>query len=215
MTKRQLQAIETKKRITKGAISLISEQDYEKTTIADICNAAGVSVGHFYNYYDSKEELLRANYAAFDEFVEKVFSGLAFDSPWDAVRALVYLYAYNTKRSGPKIIAQILRVQLSVSSRYMTGDTGCMQKNIRRLMQEAAKNGELGMGADKAAEYLLREIRGLVFDWAMREDSYDIIEKSLSNLEIAIGYLQSGKEFSTDKPVYKKMKKIAAAGKAD
>jgi AcrR family transcriptional regulator len=210
MTKRQLQAIETKKRIHEGAIGIMSEQDYEKTTIAEICNAAGISMGHFYNYYKSKEELIEERFASFNEFVEEVFSDLKFDSPWDNLRALVYISAYKTKELGPQIMAQIFRVQLSVSNRLMTGDTAILHKTTKRLMQEAAAGEKLALSADKASDYLLREIRGLIFDWTMRDGKYDIIEHSLANLEIAIAFLQKGKVFPIDNPVYKRMKKLTA-----
>ena len=57
MTKRQLKSLKTKKKIYKTNLELCNKYGYDNVTIADICKAAGVSVGSFYNLFDSKDSL--------------------------------------------------------------------------------------------------------------------------------------------------------------
>jgi AcrR family transcriptional regulator len=58
LTKRQLQAIETKKKIYEAAKSLMAKYGHEAVSIDDIVQEAGVARGSFYVYYLSKEDLL-------------------------------------------------------------------------------------------------------------------------------------------------------------
>lgn len=49
---------ETRKRIVEASLQLFSEQGYESTTVAQITDMAGVGKGTFFNYFQSKEEIL-------------------------------------------------------------------------------------------------------------------------------------------------------------
>ncbi len=72
-TKRQLQAIKTKKRIIKSAKRLFNTKDFDQVSVAQISKEASITVGTFYHYFASKEELLY-------ELLPRVTSYL--DSDW-------------------------------------------------------------------------------------------------------------------------------------
>jgi AcrR family transcriptional regulator len=58
LTKRQIKANETRDRIYQTALELLETQGYETIRIEDICQKAGVSIGSFYNYFSSKNDIL-------------------------------------------------------------------------------------------------------------------------------------------------------------
>lgn len=58
MTARTLQAAHTRSKIFDAAISLFKEKGFDAVKIEEICSAAEVSVGLFYNYFSSKDALL-------------------------------------------------------------------------------------------------------------------------------------------------------------
>lgn len=60
-TKEQFEEIRTRKKdlIRTKALKLFAQKGYHTTTISMIANDAGISKGLLYNYYSSKEELLR------------------------------------------------------------------------------------------------------------------------------------------------------------
>ena len=68
LTKRQEKAIETKNRIYTAAIDLMDRKGFEKITIADISKKAGVSVGAFYHYFKSKNDILAEIFLKADEY---------------------------------------------------------------------------------------------------------------------------------------------------
>jgi AcrR family transcriptional regulator len=60
VTKRDIQAKETRKKILVAAVRLFARQGYHKTTIADLAQAIGLTTGAVFYHFPSKEDLLEA-----------------------------------------------------------------------------------------------------------------------------------------------------------
>lgn len=60
MTTRKEQAARSKERLLAAAHELISKRGYDNVSILDITSACDMSVGNFYHYFKSKEELITA-----------------------------------------------------------------------------------------------------------------------------------------------------------
>lgn len=58
---------ETRVRLERAAQRLFLDQGFEPTTVDEIAAAAGVSRRTFFNYYDTKEAVLFARYASFEQ----------------------------------------------------------------------------------------------------------------------------------------------------
>lgn len=66
---------ESRSKILQCALERFAEHGYDRTTVASIAKAAGISQGLIYHYYDSKDDILRALFeesmtdvqASFDE----------------------------------------------------------------------------------------------------------------------------------------------------
>ncbi len=82
-TKRAIQAQETRKKIYEVAMQLFYEEGIDNVNVSEICEAAGVSKGLFYNSFPSKESVFveHANKnASFQEGCKKQFvDGQTFD----------------------------------------------------------------------------------------------------------------------------------------
>ena len=61
----------TKKNVLETAMALMGEQGYYNTTIRDICDRAGVSIGTFYTYFPSKRDIFADIFGRADEIFEK------------------------------------------------------------------------------------------------------------------------------------------------
>jgi AcrR family transcriptional regulator len=55
---RQERSLNTRRSILRAAARLWAEQDYDTTTVEDICAAAGIGRSTYYLYFESKERLL-------------------------------------------------------------------------------------------------------------------------------------------------------------
>lgn len=58
LTKRQLDALETKKKIVNATKKLLSQKGFEKISINEITKEAKVSTGSFYTYFKKKEDVI-------------------------------------------------------------------------------------------------------------------------------------------------------------
>ena len=72
---------ESKHRIMDAAFNLIAKNGYESTSIAMIAKKAGVSKGLLYNYFTSKEELVKALVFGAMEHGEEVIAELLSKDP--------------------------------------------------------------------------------------------------------------------------------------
>ncbi|XOQ26546.1 MAG: HTH tetR-type domain-containing protein [Mitsuokella multacida] len=58
MGRRERKKLLSRKAILDAAVREFSRQGFKETSIADIMNAADLGIGTFYNYFESKEEIL-------------------------------------------------------------------------------------------------------------------------------------------------------------
>lgn len=75
VTKRQLQAQETKRALLDAGQMLLNEKGYDSISIEEITDACGVSKGSFYHYFKSKDEFFMSiEYRPFVELDEQLLS---------------------------------------------------------------------------------------------------------------------------------------------
>ncbi len=60
LTRRERRKLEVQNKICKAAVELFESVGVEETTVEEICERADVARKTFYNYYPSKQELIRA-----------------------------------------------------------------------------------------------------------------------------------------------------------
>ncbi len=60
LSKKEIKARNTRRRIVVAATHLFARQGYHKTTITDICRRAGLTSGALFHHFASKEDLLDA-----------------------------------------------------------------------------------------------------------------------------------------------------------
>jgi AcrR family transcriptional regulator len=70
----QNRSIETRARIIESAMDLFAQKGFEVTSVADICEAAGVSKGAFYHHFPSKQAIFQQG---MEEWVESIDRQLA------------------------------------------------------------------------------------------------------------------------------------------
>jgi AcrR family transcriptional regulator len=128
-----------RERLVAGTRQVLHEQGVEKTTLADIAQAAQVPVGNVYYYFKTKDELVQA---AIDAHAQDIQTLLAsFDR-------------HRTPKARLKTLVRALTDQRELAARY-----GCPQGT---LCSELAKRDD---GLERAAAVLMQ----LSIDWAERQ----------------------------------------------
>ncbi len=181
MTNRQRKALETKERIYQSALELLESDGYENIRIEDVCQKAGVSIGTFYNYFKSKNEILQLIYQKGDDYFENTVSdaleGLEVE---EAVIEFFRYYAKYNINTGLTTLKQLYNPE----NEFFTQKRG-MQHVLGRLIQEGQEEGKL---TKKISSYeivcdLFVLARGIVYDYCLKDGQFDLVEKMESYIQ--------------------------------
>ncbi len=181
---RAQQAIMTKNHIYEVALKLFKKDGYDKVTINRICKEAGVSVGNFYHYYSSKEEVLMEKYLEFDGWLDELDLSKGVI---ESILAIIDLQTSGAVEIGSKVFMKVMETHLSTNGKYVSSDRK-FNKYLYDLAQRGIDEGIFcsDYTAEEISETLLRTCRGTLFDWSLRDGPYDIREKSKHDILIAI-----------------------------
>jgi TetR/AcrR family transcriptional regulator, fatty acid metabolism regulator protein len=173
LTSRQAQAIKTKNKIYKTAVEMMQKKDFDDITIENISKKAGVSVGSFYYYFKSKNDILMDIFHQADVYFD-LHIGDKFDSKTSVEQILVFfkLYAQYSNHTNIDFTKKL----------YNTENKAFINRNRRlyqillSIIKKGQENGEFinTMSDQDIADYLFITARGIVFDWCLHEGDYDL-----------------------------------------
>ena len=188
LTRRQQQAQKTKQRIFFSAIALFEKNNYEDVSIANITEAVGCSVGNFYHYFKSKEELIMYGYVMMDQLIEEKIRAVEVKSNVDGIRTLILFQAFCINRATAMVTSQALRIQLVTGGEYYLNEDRWYHKHLKSLGRAAIEEGEFRQDCDEeeTANAILRQAIGVLTDWAMRGGSYNLKEAAVRDLNLLL-----------------------------
>lgn len=188
LTKRELQAMETRKKIFDTARRLFSEYGYSAVSIDDIVREAGVARGSFYVYFLSKEDLsvylMMADIGVYREVVTKLWSDL--DRSLPAMELLAQLscgICAMVESWGVETMRLVYKIFLE---RAATTDSSF--KSIYEVPELFTALYELGVSrnefipADTAiiAGNIQTILVGLTYQWCLYNTAFDFIGNAKS-----------------------------------
>jgi AcrR family transcriptional regulator len=146
MTPRDRRSKGNKKRIIMVALRLFSQKGFHNTTIIDIANAYGMSVGNMYNYFKSKEELAKYTTKYSASLLGDILRPINHQhiSPKEKLYAFVHAFLSATKNS-PEVIEYFLNVYVSNRQLFRSGTERFLY--VREFVNEVMIFLEEGIGA--------------------------------------------------------------------
>jgi AcrR family transcriptional regulator len=186
VTKRKLQAIETRKRIYDTAKDLFTKYGYEAVSIDDIVQAAGVARGSFYVYFLSKEDLsvylMMDEISVYQDKITTAWTALDKNLPASdlivqtacAVCSMVYSWGVETMRTVYKIFIE------------RASTTGISYKSLFEIPHLFTALYDLGVKrnefrpADTAviAENIQTMLVGLTYQWCLYHPDFDFVGRA-------------------------------------
>lgn len=192
-TTRKDQADITRQKIYDTAIALMNKKGYASTTIAEIMRTVGVSVGTFYHYFKSKEDIFLEIFTKADEYfkitVKKSLQEPGLDAGVRIVRYFKAYARYNLNR-GIENITQLYNTK----NHYFTVKGRYMQELLKQIIKDGQDSGQLlpHPGPAEVTDFLFIAARGLVYDWCLHQGKYDIEKKMESYIERLVALFKAG-----------------------
>lgn len=189
-TARAQQAITTKNKIYECGVQLIKEQGFDAVTIDQIAKMAGVSVGTYYYYFESKMELLREIFNRVDAyFLEEVESQLSEKDSCTQILEFFDHYAIFSLQDGLQMTKKLYTSENKMFSVEGRG----MQKVLSRFIQKGLEEGCLKShkSVDELTRIFFIMARGVTFEWCLHEGGFDLRSVMKSSIETVIEGIRS------------------------
>lgn len=179
-SRRKAQARQTEQAILQAAMDLSRKQSFDKVSIREICQQAGITTGAFYHHFRSKEDLLSRGFAPLDSYLEQSLAGYEDEPPALRLRRLLVNYAEFLENLGWELVARYYQRRLDAPDDTASMDSSrfTLRAMASCLEQAEAEGGLLpGWSAQWTADFLFRHFRGVVIDWALHRGSYRLLAK--------------------------------------
>ncbi len=186
LTSRQIQAAQTKEKIYKTAFALMGKKGFNNISIEDISQKAGVSVGSFYYYYKSKNDILYEVYTRADDYFRIMITKLKTDNSLDRIVEYFQIYARYLMQSNIEFTKHLY----STENKFFLNKNRFMLTALQEIIKEGQEKGEITLDIQpkEIADYLFLVARGVIFDWCLQEGEYNVEDKikELFKLQVTI-----------------------------
>ncbi|MGL5439896.1 MAG: TetR/AcrR family transcriptional regulator [Filifactoraceae bacterium] len=181
---RQVKSQKMKNHIFETAMTLLKNHGYQYVTVNNVCVSANVSVGSFYHYFSSKDELLSYYFVA---GYEKYRQDYEEKQTEDFIKNICMIYSIYTRFCVEQGINFIKNFYTPGNKSLNIRDIGVkderrlptMQKSYLEL-ENAYKKGHILASVDilQIAEDLCVLEKGCIFEWALCDGRYELQENS-------------------------------------
>lgn len=160
-----------RRQILEAALACFAEKGFRKTTMRDICRAAGLSTGAVYSYFENKEVLIQALSEWGRQMNQAAFSaGELQGSPKQALRSVLAAFIMrasdpnmrNAIRADAMFVAEMLtepKLADMGCNDYETEVLGAIITIVEQLQQAGCVNNSLN--SRSVAEVLFSLVQGV------------------------------------------------------
>lgn len=183
-TNRAKQAEATKNKIYKCGVRLIRKHGFDNVTVEQISKEAGVSVGTYYYYFESKFSIFSEIYKKADEYFLKEVAGKL-----EAKDCKGQIIEYFDKYADYHYLEGIdFTKKLYTADNKMFITKGrAMQRVLQAIIEEGQKSGQITKEESSAeiTRILFMVIRGVVYEWCLNDGKTDLkaeMRKTISKM---------------------------------
>lgn len=186
LTKRDLQALETRKKIYEAGKSLFSKYGYDAVSVEDIVEKAGVARGSFYVYFLSKEDLsvylMMDTVGDYQSYMKDFCAAMDKDmSATDLIAQTACGICTMVRDWGVSTMRTVYKIFIARSEGTGTSYRSFfeMPELFTNLYELGVSRGELvATDSGAVAEDIKTILIGLTFEWCLYHPDYDFIGKT-------------------------------------
>ncbi|KOV82099.1 hypothetical protein ADL03_26405 [Nocardia sp. NRRL S-836] len=140
-----------KRHITDTAAGLFAEKGFDRTTVADICRAAGISTGSLFHYFPTKRAIFQEVFEQDGQDNAEVFAKARALDPWAGVWLIVeHLAAPALDRAVAGLVVEVV-AQASRDpelSALISRNELAVREELTALLQRAHDGGGITLPVD-------------------------------------------------------------------
>ncbi|HDR4440076.1 TetR family transcriptional regulator [Bacillus thuringiensis serovar brasilensis] len=188
LTKRKQQALLTQSNIFHVFLNLTKEKKFENITIDDICKKANVSVGTFYHYFSSKEDIYKKIFQQIDENLHVELENIDQNT---TVQTTILNFFQCIAEYTTKLELHINLLN-DFNKRSFIYEPTLIYKALNGFVYKGHLEKELtnDMSVEEITTYLFTIARGLILDWCLLEGKYSLEQRMDTYMKLALKSLK-------------------------
>ena len=183
MAKIKQKQMQRRSEIIETVIPLLEKTSFEDLSMADICQAAGISVGSFYHYFKGKDDLLGTLSMLFDAKYQELKS--VMNPASDAIEKLIFLNHQLFTMIDNSISMDLLS-RLFASQLTTKGEKSLLDRNrtyfklLWKIIREGQEQNQLrtDLSVNEIVDSYAMFERALMYDWCLGGGKYALARYS-------------------------------------
>ncbi len=191
LTSRQKKALESEKLLFDTALSLILRKGFHNVHIEEIAKEAGTSVGLFYKYFKSKDEVVVRHYKKIDEVYLNAYENLRpnMSATEKLVETLQAGFTFS-EELGKDFMSILFTNQFGLKGdlHYVMNKERLINKIVHEIVDEGQQTNEFrtDLDVDMITSMVFRCYTGSFFEWTLLEESKNLTEDGIKFLRLFI-----------------------------
>ena len=178
MAKIKQKQMQRRSEIIETVIPLLEKTSFEDLSMADICQAAGISVGSFYHYFHAKSDILVGLLALIDEYMEtEVFPLLKEQNEIENLKLFAHHWAVYVDEHGLeryKLISSVIP-----SDEDLSGHKRVSLRRLEQIIMDGQEKKQIrgDIPAEELTDLFFLAMRGVTVDWSRTDGRYSVVSK--------------------------------------
>ncbi len=194
--RREQFAIETRQLIFDTAMDLFEKKGYDRVTVDDICEKAGVAKGTFYNHFKSKNQVIVEEFLKIDAYYGEILDKLQRKkkSQIDIMSDFIILTLKYIGDKGIETIKVTYHSQIGPGLELspVASSQRPLYQIVEQIVEQAQEAGEIrtDMSAASITQNVVRFTRGVVYDWCLQNGGFDLEQAGREYLKLVLDGLR-------------------------
>lgn len=185
LTSRDIQAQETREKLMRTSMELIAREGYQKVTISRICKECGVSVGTFYQYFQSKKDIIMLMDRKHSDHISHMCQVEPGRSAVELYQEYVRKYMEYIAGYGFQASRSLMQGMLEDEVRDEEAGMDVQKVFFKKLLAHGRQTGEFdpeAMSDEEFFELFTIGINGIFIGWFYSNGTIDVVEYGCRNL---------------------------------
>ena len=188
LTKRKQQALQTQNNIFLVFLNLTKKKEIENITIEDICKKANISVGTFYHYFSSKEDIYQK---LFQQIEENLNEELESITQHTTIQKTILNFFQCIAKYTTKLELHINLLN-DFNKKIFAYEPSLIYKTLNTFVNKGRFEKELtnDMSVEEITTYLFTVARGVILDWCLLGGEYSLEQRMDSYMKLTLKSLK-------------------------